>query len=51
MSGTQLGVFQDRLDLWNKGTSINISSTTRESKSQQGKVSEFFLLDNLKSVL
>lgn len=34
---------------WNKGTLISISSATHEIKAPQGKMFEFFLLDNLKA--
>ena len=34
---------------WNKGISINISSTTHKMKVSQGKILEFSLLDALKS--
>ena len=34
---------------WNKGTSINISSTAHERKDPYGKIFEFLLLDTLKT--
>ena len=35
---------------WNKGTSINVSSTTYKERAPQGKNLAFFLLDNLKTL-
>ena len=34
---------------WNKGTQINISSTTHERKALQRKMLEIFLLDTFKT--
>ena len=35
---------------WNKGTSIQVSSTAHERQVPRGKISEFVLLDTLKTV-
>ena len=40
-SGAQRGVFQDRGNSWNYGTSINILSTTHKRKAPQGKICFF----------
>ena len=45
----QQGIFWSGEVFWNKGTLISISSATHEIKAPQGKMFEFFLLDNLKA--
>ena len=42
-------LFKAREVSWNKGTSVHILSTTHERKAPQENISEFFLLDTLKT--
>ena len=42
-------LFRAREVFQNKGTSINFLSATQERKAPQGKISEIFFLDTLKT--
>ena len=50
IQGEEPGIFREGKVSSNGGTSINFPSTTDERKTPQGKVSEFFLLDNFKII-
>ena len=50
IQGEEPGIFRAGKVSSNGGTSINFPSTTDERETPQGKVSEFFLLDNFKII-
>lgn len=51
MQGCNQWFFRAGKVFWNKGTSVNISSTTHKRKPPQGKISQFLFLRTLKAAL